>query len=69
MEGGRLKASKMKLRRIRFGISQVDLGSETRISQQKISAIENGLTPTKYEAKKISDALKTSVKKLFKEVK
>jgi len=63
-----LKSGKLKIRRIRFGMTQEDLSHDTAISQQRISLIERGVAPTRFEAIKIADSLKTNYKNLFKEI-
>lgn len=65
-KGDKMKPSKMKLARIRLGISQTKLSKLTGISQQKISNIERGLVPKNGESIEIALQLKTKPGILFK---
>ena len=63
-----MKPSKMKLQRVKFGISQVELSEITGLSQAKISLIERGLQPSKKEARIIAFELGLTADKLFKTI-
>jgi len=57
--------SELKIKRIRQGLSQVELGLQSDIPQWRISLIERGIRPKKYEVRKISTALKVSTEEVF----
>jgi transcriptional regulator with XRE-family HTH domain len=49
--------SRIRLERLRRGLSQLDLWSLCGIPQWRISLIENGMPPRPDERKKLSEAL------------
>ena len=61
--------SEMKIKRIRQGLSQVELGLQTGIPQWRISLIERGIKPGQQEIRKISTALKLSTDDAFPDFK
>jgi len=66
--GDMLKGSKMKLQRLKEGLSQEELAFITNIKQPRISNIETGMAPTTAEAITIANTLNCTIKKLFKTV-
>ena len=58
-------ASKMKIRRITVGKSQLSLGRETGIGQWRISLIERGIVPQPNEANLIANALGVRTEDIF----
>jgi transcriptional regulator with XRE-family HTH domain len=57
--------SLIKLERIKLGLSQIDLWTQTGIPQWRISLIERGLPPQPNEAAKIASALGVKPEQIF----
>jgi transcriptional regulator with XRE-family HTH domain len=57
--------SKMKLERIKKGMSQIDLCMKTDVPQWRISLIERGIVPKPEEAQRIAKALDCRLKDIF----
>ena len=56
----------LKLERTKTKMSQLELSIKSQVTQTDLSLIERGLKfPTKEQAEKISEALKTNIKKIF----
>jgi transcriptional regulator with XRE-family HTH domain len=57
--------SKMKIERVKKGITQIDLWMRSGIPQWRISLIERGITPKPDEAAKIAEVLSVTEEELF----
>ncbi len=64
-----MKASKLKLQRIKLGVSQDELAAATGLSQGRISNIERGLPPNINEAELIAYELAVKPDKIFNTIK
>jgi DNA-binding XRE family transcriptional regulator len=67
LKKGRLlmTASRLKVERVKLGLTQFDFWKKAEIPQWKVSLIERGLKPTKEEALKIAGVLGQNVQELF----
>lgn len=67
VKGGDAMGIELKIARLKKGIKQKELAKVTGVSQQYITALENGKTgnPTRKVMLSISNALGTSVQELF----
>jgi transcriptional regulator with XRE-family HTH domain len=57
--------SKLKIERIKKGLSQIDLWMRTGIPQWRLSLIERGIAPRPEEAKRIAQTLGAEIPDLF----
>ncbi len=64
-----MKASKLKLQRIKLGVSQSDLAEATGLSQSRISLLERGIVPNINEAELIAYELAVKPDKIFNNIK
>jgi transcriptional regulator with XRE-family HTH domain len=57
--------SRLKIERVKRGVTQVDLFLKTGIPAWRVSLIERGIPPRDDEAKKLAEALKVGEEELF----
>jgi transcriptional regulator with XRE-family HTH domain len=60
-----MNVSRLRVERVKRGLTQFDFWKMANIPQWRISLIERGLHPTKEEAMKIAGVLRRKVNELF----
>lgn len=60
-----MPVSKLKIERVKLGLTQFDFWKRAEIPQWKVSLIERGLRPSREEALKIAGVLGKPIDELF----